>query len=248
MTKSRLFDDANPDKMRLGSPVVTGTPLTVFCWFKTDTSAVFQRMFALGVTGTTDNLLSMYLGTDNKVYVQAFKGSSSTVATTTTWGTGVWHNACSVFTDDSNRAVFLDGGGKNTVSAGRAATGFDYTGIGVLEWSTDIQHMSGHIARLAAWDVPLTDGEVALLAAGVHPRKIREEALVFFPPMTGQPTEIDEISGRPLTLSGTTPANGPPLREPLTPLDRFAFRSPAVAANILPFMLQNGLYVGSHHV
>ena len=43
--------------------------------------------------------------------------------------------------------------------------------------------MDGQIAEAAIWNVALTDGEIASLAKGFKPTRIRPQSLVFYAPL-----------------------------------------------------------------
>lgn len=71
---------------------------------------------------------------------------------------------------------------------------------------------NGRIAEAGIWDVVLTTGEIAQLAAGCSPLLIRPSALVSYVPISGAADpELDWMGGGGFTLSGTAAkAAGPP--------------------------------------
>jgi hypothetical protein len=77
--------------------------------------------------------------------------------------------------------------------------------------------MNGRIAEAGIWNVALSDREVAALASGVHPARMRPDALVAYWPLWGDDSpELDwHPSGGtryPMTLTGTpTKANHAPI-------------------------------------
>ncbi len=64
---------------------------------------------------------------------------------------------------------------------------------------------------MAIWNVALTDSEIATLAEGVSPLRVRRDALVYYCPIGGQSPEIDIIGGVNMTVTGTTVDEEPPI-------------------------------------
>ena len=72
--------------------------------------------------------------------------------------------------------------------------------------------MSGDIAHVAVWDVVLTDDEVATLAEGISPLRVRRGSLIAYWPVGGQSTERDIVGGLNMTVNGTpTQSEEPPI-------------------------------------
>ena len=86
--------------------------------------------------------------------------------------------------------------------------------------------IAGNIAHVGIWNVALTDGEVAMLASGLSPQRVRPQSLIAYLPFLGRDSpEIDIVGGKTFTVNGaTTSANEPRLIWPQTP--RRVFRSP----------------------
>jgi hypothetical protein len=88
------------------------------------------------------------------------------------------------------------------------------------------------------WNVALSDQEVASLAGGVHPTRMRPGALVAYWPLWGDESpapDLHLIGGTryPMTLSGTTKANHAPV---------------AMSRRFWVVMPENDLSAGRHFV
>lgn len=72
--------------------------------------------------------------------------------------------------------------------------------------------MSGDVAHVALWNVALTDDEVASLAAGVSPLRMRRDALIAYWPVGGQSPEPDVVGGFDLVVTnGPVQSEEPPI-------------------------------------
>jgi hypothetical protein len=72
---------------------------------------------------------------------------------------------------------------------------------------------NGRIAHVALWNVQLLANELAALGGGVSPLRIRPLSLKFYWPIWGAfSPELPLIANNPtITVTGTTPAAGPPV-------------------------------------
>jgi hypothetical protein len=66
---------------------------------------------------------------------------------------------------------------------------------------------SGTIAEVGIWNVALTTAEIASLAKGMTPDKIRPQRLVFYAPLVRD--LVDAKGGLTITNNGATVANHP---------------------------------------
>ena len=69
----------------------------------------------------------------------------------------------------------------------------------------------GDLGHNAVWGVGLPPGEVASLAVGVSPLRMRRDDLLFYPPLNGQSPELDVVGGASGTVTGTTVIEEPPI-------------------------------------
>ena len=94
---------------------------------------------------------------------------------------------------------------------------------------------TGNLAEIAMWSVTLTDAEIAALATGVRPNRVRPAAVVGYWPLWGVSSPEPDVSGNgyTLTLVGSPPqANHAPVA---------LLSSPRRLPNILPSSYQSAL-------
>jgi hypothetical protein len=71
--------------------------------------------------------------------------------------------------------------------------------------------IAGNIAHPAIWNVALTDAEVAMLASGLSPLRVRPQSLIFYLPTLGRDSpEIDIIGAQTFTVHGATASSNEP--------------------------------------
>jgi hypothetical protein len=205
--------------------IITATPLTIACWFKSDNDTTDQCLFSLGNTGTTGDLFALKASMDaagNPVRMStAAAGAFSTAASSTGATVNVWHHACGVSASATSRAAYIDGGSKGTNTTSRTPSGINASIIGRSERSTPIEYFNGEIAEVALWNVALGDDEVASLGKGCHPFLVRPESLVAYWPVWGNESpELDYFKNQySMTLNGAPSkgAGGPPVCYPYSP-------------------------------
>jgi hypothetical protein len=201
---ARLFDDASTQYLSQASPVLTGTPLTMACWFNSDDAAIAQLL--LGLTPAAGNGNGFYLNLNGAAAgdpVQA-RTNGNLASSTSGYSINTWHHACGVWASATDRRAFIDGGSKGTNATNATPGAITKTHIGRRENNLDM-HMSGRIAEAAIWNIDLADGDVATLAKGYSPLVIRPANLVAYWPLMGRTSpEIDWVGKFDMTLN-----NGP---------------------------------------
>ena len=203
---ARLFDDGASEYLEVASAVVTVVPVTLAAWFNADDLSATQDIMNINrsdVLGHCFRLLYA-LGTDSITAIAkdgAVTGRADSLAAP---GVDTWHHAAGVFTNNAARAVFLDGGNKDTDATDTTPVGLDRTTIGVFHNAGNLTgYMSGMIAEAGIWNAALTDAEVAILAAGYSPLLVRPQSLVAYWPLI-RDTDDDIVGGYSMT-----PVNGP---------------------------------------
>lgn len=188
-------------------------PMTFACWFRP--SNITSTGVLMGVFATSDDghylMFRGATGGDPLGASSNDQGVANGEASTGTSGiaAGTWYHGAAVYTSTSSRAVFLNAA-KFTNTTNVTPTGFTKTGLGVFTGSSDSTFFAGEIAEAAIWNVALTDAEVASLARGVSPLRVRPSALVFYAPLWR--TVFDYRAAVSLTNSGTTAADTHPRR------------------------------------
>lgn len=146
-------------------------------------------------------------------------GNPGQMHTTTYFSINEWHHICIAIDAGANAAVWLDGGGKNTMALGGWPGGATRMHIGGMwywfSWAS--RWVNGYIADVALWNLALGDANAADLASGVCPLNVEPEGLLCYWPLfnliPGSTGEQDWISGYDVVRgTGTTPpaASGPP--------------------------------------
>jgi hypothetical protein len=204
---SRLFDDATPDYMSR-TAVITAAPFTQCGWFRTnDNVDDTQPCFGHEQSGTDNFFKARFEMTSTQFSFRAEQTTPSrALATNSTVAPVVntWHHVAAVSTSSTLIAVFLDGGAKDTdTTPATVPDSIDTSTIARLD-DGSAQHLSGNGAHVAIWDVALSDSEIATLATGVSPLRVRRANLIHYWPCNGdQSPEADIIGGASMTITGS---------------------------------------------
>ena len=234
---SRLFDPVSSQYLQTDSAPVTVAPFTMACWVYVDDLAPTEIpvMMFVGDLSTAVNFWTLRVNTsDANEFVQFVSRGTTARAATTTTGVSLntWHHVCGIEISSTSRAAYIDGGSKGTNTQESSPTGADRVTIGRAGDSSPNQHMTGRIAEPLIWNVALSDAEVALLAKGVNPYKIRPGNIVSHWPLV-RDDDRDWVGGFDLTAFGTpTVATHAPLAQ--HPILGPRFFSPAGAAPSVP--------------
>jgi hypothetical protein len=227
--KSAEFDD---DSNQYGwddavtSPI-TDYPFTFAAWFKPHDITVDHNLISMNKYANTAyyrDCAALYTNQEQKVELWADDydglGGSEAIASTTTFTIDdQWHHACGVFVSSTSRAVYLDGGGKNTGSASIAFPPIRIIGLAALgntfQWGN---YMDGLIAHVAIWDVALTDAEILDLSRGARPDRIRPGNLKAYYTLEEKDGYEDQAGSYDLATvnSPTWDLDGPDIRVPLS--------------------------------
>lgn len=209
---SRLFDDASSEFLEVDVAPATATPLTLGCWFYADDVAVNHNLMGIFNKDEVDEWFTLIFAGAVSDKVVAQVGISGAALTSTSATINTWHYATGVFTSSTSRDVFIDGGGKGSNTDTFAPSGVNRVSVGRKGGPTPADYFSGRIAEAAIWDVALTDVEVAVLATGVSPLRVRPANLKGYWPIFGASPETDYSGqGNNLTVTGATIADHAPV-------------------------------------
>src|SRR3990167_2308485 len=219
---SRLFDDASSQYLEHGAAVLTGVPITMACWFYSDTITVSQDLMSIGDTSVENQYFVLRArgasAGDPIVADTTSSAASDDCSTTTGYSTNTWHHACAVYAAINDRRVFLDGGSKATNATSITPAGLAQTRIGTVAKLTGAFFMSGRIAEAAIWNAAFDDSEVALLSKGLSPLLMRHQPLPAYWPLFGNDSpELDRWKNKfDVTLiNGPTKAEHPRIYYPV---------------------------------
>jgi hypothetical protein len=203
---SRLFSSLQ--RLEITSAVVTAYPYTMACWAYDDgTSTSFPFLMNCSTSGTTAQATRIPFYIDNTGKI----GTINDTVTSSARSTNTWFHACAVEASATSHAAFLNGGSKGTKTTSFTfPTGMNRTTINAWNGGSNVG-IAGNIAHPAIWNVALTDAEVAMLASGLSPLRVRPQSLIFYLPTLGRDSpEIDIIGAQTLTVHGATASSNEP--------------------------------------
>ena len=219
---ARLFNGSTEYLDRTGA-VLTAEPLTLAAWFYSTSSTANQTILCLGNNAASGFIgvraCGAIAGDPLRVHKQDTAGTNGSADSTVGYSINTWQHACGVFASTASRTAYLNGGNSANNTTATIGAGPDFTNVGVLKKSANTEFFVGRIGHAAIWQVALTAGEVAALAKGVSPLRIRTKDLVAYWPIFGVASpENDIIGGAHLTLvNSPTVADGPPVQPIRTP-------------------------------
>ncbi len=194
---------------------VTAPAFTVSLWFRPDVGSN-MTLWAANSGADTDYWSLQYrgdvTGTEVVGWIADHLGATAAAYTTTYAppGTG-WHHVACVEASASSRAVYLDGAGKGTDATSISPAGLTRCTVGTFRGALDAFPVEGAVAKVAVFDVALTDAEIAALAAHADPRRMRRGHCVSYLPLDGDATgEPDLVTGLTWSISNATKAGAPP--------------------------------------
>lgn len=216
---SREFDGGS-QYIEVASAVLSGVPITMACWFNSDSIAAIQTLMMISDHDATTIYFSLELdGVEAGDPIRCLTRNVAAlgfVRSTTGYSADTWHHACAVFTAVDNRDIYLDGGSNASNATSVTPVNLSHTILGVSHTNSAFnQHMNGEIAEAAIWNTALTVEEVAILAAGYSPLLVRPESLVLYMPLV---RELHDIVGRiGMANTGTTVGDHPAILTPASP-------------------------------
>jgi len=199
---SRLFNGSSEYLTFATSPIGSGA-CTLVAWVYPTTLGASHDVLVLA-----DSVASVVNGyrlniTSTATRAIAVGNSSTSIATTTAPLANRWQLVGAVFAGTTSRTAYLNGvpGAANPATLTYTVP-FSNTSISRLTAGIP-NHVTGAIGHAAAWNVLLTNIEMAMLAAGVLPTQIRPESLVLYYPLSAESQFRDRIIGTQLTAIGS---------------------------------------------
>ena len=195
--------------LNTASVPVSTMPLSICAWFYPDSLNGYHSLVNLsqGTGGATFALDARGGDAGDPVAASDFRNATyRNAATTVPYVTGQWQHGAAVFTSNTSRTVYLDGGNSvtNTTAGGGTSPTFNKIGIGVyLDASGNpVSYLNGQIAEVGIWNEALTAAEVASLAKGMTCDKVRPQSLVFYAPLI---RDLQDVRGG-LTITNNNTA------------------------------------------
>lgn len=161
------FDDGSTEYTNHTAAALSGVPVSMACWFRSDVDGVAQTLMCLGNSGETDHRMRMDIrgdGPGDPLRAEIRGGGASVRSETTTgYSVGVWHHGVAVFETVASRRSLIDAGSKGTETTSVTPT-LNNTSIGgYVRDGGPVETMSGQIAFPGFWGRALTDLEVKWL-------------------------------------------------------------------------------------
>jgi hypothetical protein len=209
---SRFFDDgAATDEYFERTPALfTAPPFTMVAWCRSDDgSDDHQQILSHGQAGTNNfwrmrqRIVSGFI---RHVAEQTMPGRSGNATSSAGPTVNVWYHAAAVAASATDRTVYFDGGSSGNNTTDVQPKSVDASWIAQSDDGSPVDRFSGNIAHVAMWDAALTASEIATLAAGVSPLRVRPGNLVHYWPLNGSQdgsVEIDIIGGASFTKNGS---------------------------------------------
>jgi hypothetical protein len=113
------------------------------------------------------------------------------------------YHLCGVKASNTSHNIFRDGAGKVTSATSVGGGNKNRIALGAYWASSATSNLlTGNVAMAGFWSTNLTDDEVASLAKGFPPRRVRPQALVFYAPLVRDVFDWRKANG--FTDSGST--------------------------------------------
>lgn len=173
---------------------VTAAPLTMAIWVKPVGDALTDR-WAMSIkdessSATGDHFALRRLSSG--VYAFGAARASGSTSDGAAAADNTWAAVIGVAASTTSRTVYVNGVAGTTDTVSRVPINLDSVAVGHnLGASAIYRPITGLLHWPAIWDVALNADEIALFSAGVSPRKIRPQNLVFW---------IDEMDQRQILL------------------------------------------------
>lgn len=192
-----------------GSMFTDSHPMTIACWARVDNSGTnigsnglpSGLMTLIQVGATAENSYSV-LQLQGNVTDDPFRAASAKSSQTAVGATAVpvggltsnrWYHVAGVFETSTKRRCFVDGiSGSENTSTMATFTGPNRVNAGcrLLSTFSTTERFNGKIAEIGVWTAVLTDIEIASLAKGISPAKVRPQSLEFYSPLIRERNEL----------------------------------------------------------
>lgn len=206
MPGAREFGSGGATSLAVGNAAkVSASPWTFAGWAY-PTSSITEAIIAVANGSSNISYFDLRINSTGTIgcAVMSSSASEESAVSSTTVSLNAWNHAAGTY-DGATLQAFLNGGGKGTASSTDAPASLSRSTIGRRGSLTAAELFTGYLAHCAIWNVVLTDKEIAELALGANPVRIRPDALVSYVPICedGSNTASVDFRGGPLwTKSG----------------------------------------------
>lgn len=176
----RDFNGTSSYLTRTDALGITGYPISMFCWFKPDTSSgntrTFIGLFEDNLRGSANQLKVGLSATGRLQSVTNDPTNGNRILDiNSTVTAGVWSSCLAVYTSATSRALYLNGSTKNTAST-TTAINFSVLNrfvIGATKENQVVQYADGQIMFATVWTASLGDDDALALHSGLIPFRVR---------------------------------------------------------------------------
>lgn len=214
---SRTLVSSSSQYLEYAGASVTAVPLTLACWVRPAAASIgaAQAIFYLGNATAGGGNNRFYLG---KVSTDQFtiNANTSGVNGSTVVSAGVWYHVAGVFTSATARTLFVNGSSEGTNNANTTPSGVNNTTLGARYSAGSLGlYFDGEVAEATVWNVALSAGEIASLAAGAWPPGIQAANLVDHWILAGfSSPEPNAANGNAMVVNGGA-AGAPSIHPPV---------------------------------
>jgi len=203
---ARYFAGTN-QYIHVDSTPVVAAPFTMAGWGRPDNNSDQHCLLYLGDKDDGQHQWALQFagglsGDPVRAFVYAGAGTQADAESSTGYTAGSWSHAAYVEESSSSRIAYIDGGDAGTDSSDRSPAGADRLSIGRNgDETSPSAYMTGAVCWVALWDVALPAADIAWLAAGGYPPRLKRDNLVAFWPLGWPHKDNDEdiIGGYDMT-------------------------------------------------
>ena len=156
-----LFNDGDSEYVEVDATPIAGPPFVVAAWGRSNDATSGQCVISIADKDGDDHHASLnfagHIGGDPI----RWNVMGTSVDTTAGFTANTWHHVCAIEIAADSRAVFLDGGNKQTNATNKVLANLNRVSIGRLGRSTAGNYMSGSVAELAIWNLTNWPGATA---------------------------------------------------------------------------------------
>jgi hypothetical protein len=180
------FNGSNQSVSATSAPVLD-VPLSICCWAYPNNVTTDGYLVNVGATDSNAFIgLSLEGTTANDPVAAVYRNAATTsgVSSKASYVANAWQNVAGAFPAINSRTVYLEGAAGTTNTGNITSLGtMSVLGIAFLNRQTPALWSNARVAEVAMWSVALSADEIASLAKGFKPTRIRPQSLVFYAPL-----------------------------------------------------------------
>lgn len=193
------FDSANSQRLTFdpGTDFDNMTAITVAIWVSSSTYAAGFPVFTKWHYSSDRGWLIGYSSIVSKyIWEVAYDDTESTdlvQPTTTQTTTDIWYHVVGIWTTTS-RNIYVDGAAGTANTASHSTISDSVEDIRIAAQGDSATRLDGRAEHATIWDVALSAAEIAALAGGLHPLRVRPANIKFYVPLYTT-SYINDLSG-----------------------------------------------------